>query len=55
LVRLKDVARLELGAQQYNQGCLLDGNPSVALAVYQTPTANALDTADGIRRKLEEL
>jgi multidrug efflux pump len=55
LVRLKDVARLELGAQQYNQGCLLDGNPSVALAVYQTPTANALDTADGIRRKMEEL
>jgi hydrophobe/amphiphile efflux-1 (HAE1) family protein len=55
LVRLRDVARIELGAQQYDQFCLLDGKPSVGLAVFQTPTANALDTADGIRKKMEEL
>ena len=55
MVRLRDVARVELGAQQYDQSCLMDGQPSVGLAVYQTPTANALDTADGIRQKMEEL
>ncbi len=55
LVRLRDVARVELGAQQYDQSCLLNGEPSVGLIVYQTPTANALDTADGIRQKMEEL
>ena len=55
LVRLRDVARPELGAQQYDQSCLLDGKPSVSLAVFQTPTANMLDTADGIRRKMKEL
>ena len=55
LVRLRDVARIELGAQQYDQACTLDGRPSAGLAVFQTPTANALDTADGIRQKMEEL
>ena len=55
LVRLCDVARPELGAQQYDQSCLLNGEPSVALAVFQTPTANMLDTAAGIRRKMLEL
>jgi multidrug efflux pump len=55
VVRLRDVARVELGAQQYDQTCVLDGKPSVGLAVYQTPTANALDTANGIHRKMEEL
>ena len=55
LVQLRDVARLELGAQQYDQACLMDGKPSVGLAVYQMPTANALDTAAGIRQKMDEL
>ncbi|MHB1033951.1 MAG: efflux RND transporter permease subunit [Pirellulales bacterium] len=55
VVRLADVARVELGAQQYDQACLLDGEPAVGLAVFQTPTANALDTAEGIRRKMDEL
>jgi multidrug efflux pump len=55
LVRLCDVARPELGAQQYDQSCLLNGKPSVGLAVFQTPTANMLDTADGVRRKMQEL
>jgi len=34
---------------------LIDGKPSVGLAIFQTPTANMLDTANGIRRKMEEL
>ena len=55
VVRLRDVARIELGAQQYDQSCMTDGRPSSGLAVFQTPTANALDTADGIRAKMEEL
>ncbi|MGD0518744.1 MAG: efflux RND transporter permease subunit, partial [Thermoguttaceae bacterium] len=46
LVRLCDVARIELGAQQYDQACRIDGMPSVGLAIFQTPTANMLDTYD---------
>ena len=55
VVRLRDVARLELGAQQYDQSCTVDGKPSAGLAIFQAPTANALDTAEGIRHKMEEL
>ena len=55
LVRLRDVARVERGAQQYDQSCTLDGKPSVALSVYQLPGSNALETADGVYRKMEEL
>ena len=55
LVRLRDVSSISLGAQQYDQSCLMDGMPSVGLAVYQMPTANALNTAEGIRNKMEEL
>ncbi len=54
-MRLRNVAHVELGAQQYDQSCTVDGRPSAGLAVFQSPTANALDTADGIRRKMEEL
>ena len=42
VVRLRDVARVELGAQQYDQICHLDGQPSVGLAVFQLPGSNAL-------------
>ena len=55
IVRLRDVARVELGAQQYDQSCTLDGQPSVALSIYQLPGSNALDTADGVYAKMEEL
>lgn len=62
-VRLKDVARLDLGAQNSDLDCFLNTiengkvvrYPSVALAVYQLPSANALDTANGIKKKMEEL
>jgi len=55
MVRLRDVARVELGAQQYDQYCTLDGQPSVALAVFQLPDANALETATVIRARMEAL
>jgi multidrug efflux pump subunit AcrB len=55
LVRLRDVARIELGAQQYDQTCTLDGKPSVALSIYQLPGSNALQTALEIREKMEEM
>jgi multidrug efflux pump len=55
IVRLRDVARMELGAQNYNQSCTFDGQPSVGLGVYQLPTTNALDVADAVRAKMEEL
>jgi len=55
LIRLKDVARVELGALAYDQSCTLDGRPSVALSVYQLPGSNALETAKLVKDKMEEL
>ncbi|HEX4130868.1 MAG TPA: efflux RND transporter permease subunit [Pirellulales bacterium] len=55
VVRLRDVARVELGSQQYDQSCTLDGQPSVALSIYQLPGTNALDTARGVYDKMEDL
>ncbi len=55
IVRLRDVARVERGAQQYDQSCALDGRPSVALTIYQLPGSNALDTAKGVYAKMRDL
>jgi multidrug efflux pump len=55
LVRVRDVGRIELGAQGYDQICTLDGQPSVALSVYQLPGSNALKTAAAVEKKMEEL
>src|SRR5207253_9434486 len=55
VVRLRDVARVELGSQQYGQSCTLDGQPSVALSIYQLPGTNALATASGVYDKMKEL
>jgi multidrug efflux pump subunit AcrB len=55
LVRMRDVARIELGALAYDQTCTLDGQPSVALSVYQLPGSNALDVAGRVQAKMEEL
>jgi hydrophobe/amphiphile efflux-1 (HAE1) family protein len=55
IVRLRDVARVERGAQQYDQACTLDGKPSVALTIFQLPGSNALQTAGNVYRKMEEL
>ena len=48
LVRLKDVARVELAAQDYSSNSYLDRDPAVALAIFQRPGSNALATAKGV-------
>jgi multidrug efflux pump len=55
VVRIRDVAKVELGAQGYDQACTLDGRPSVALSVYQRPGSNALATAELVKNKMKEL
>ncbi len=55
VTRLKDVARVELGANTYALRSLLDGKPAVAMQVIQTPGANALDVSSAVRAKMEEL
>ena len=54
---VRDVAeRIELGAQSYDQTCTLDGQPSVALSIYQLPGSNALDTRQARQgAKMKEL
>ena len=55
ILYLKDVARIELGAQNYNVRSALNGKPGVALGVFLQSGANALDTAKSIKLKMEEL
>jgi hydrophobe/amphiphile efflux-1 (HAE1) family protein len=55
VVRLRDVARLERGAQQYDQSCTKDMEPSVALSIYQLPGTNAIKTAKAVYAKMKEL
>jgi multidrug efflux pump subunit AcrB len=55
LVRLKDVARVELGALGYDQTCTMNTKPTVALSIYQLPGSNALEVAGKVRAKMEEL
>ena len=52
---LKDVARIELGAQNYNVASTLDGTPGVAIPIFLQTGANALDTAKNIKLKMDEL
>jgi hydrophobe/amphiphile efflux-1 (HAE1) family protein len=55
LVRIRDIARVELGARTYGHDSILNGDPTVALAVYQAPEANALDTLKEVRAELKRL
>jgi HAE1 family hydrophobic/amphiphilic exporter-1 len=55
LVRLKDVGRLELGAQVYNIRGRMNGKPAAVLALYQLPGSNAIDSAKGVRKLMEEV
>jgi len=55
ILRLKDVARVELGAQNFNFRSRYNGQPSAGFAVYQLPGSNAVAAAEGIRAKMEEL
>lgn len=55
VVRLSDVARIELGAQNYQQLARFGGKPAAIVAVYQTPGSNALAVAKGVKQTMEEL
>ncbi|MBF4989995.1 efflux RND transporter permease subunit [Methylophilus sp. QUAN] len=55
VLRLKDVARIELGAQSYNVASALNGQPGVALPIFLQSGANALETAEAIKAKVNEL
>ncbi len=55
LTHLRDVARLELGAKNYDVNSYLDGEPAMTLAVFQLPGANALATADQVKTEMENL
>ena len=54
IVRVQDVARVELGAQDYSVTGHLDGKPSAIVAIYQLPGSNAVATAAGVRRLFAE-
>src|SRR3954462_6081324 len=53
-LKLKDVARIELGAQTYNLEGRLNGKPAALLAIYQLPGGNAVKTAAAVRKLMEE-
>ncbi len=55
ITRIKDVGRVELGAQTYSQVSKLNGKPSAGVAIFQLPTANALQVADEVDAKMKEL
>ena len=53
-VRVKDIARIELGAQTYNVKGRLNGQPSAIIACYQLPGTNAVKAAQGVRKLMED-
>jgi len=55
LVRIKDVARVELGAQTYSQTSRVNGKPAAVLGLYQLPGSNAIQAVEGVRKLMEEL
>ncbi|CDZ50261.1 efflux RND transporter permease subunit [Neorhizobium galegae] len=55
ITRLRDVARIELGAADYTLRSLLDGQPAVAVAVLQAPGSNAIEIADNVKATMDQL
>jgi multidrug efflux pump len=55
VTRLRDVARIELGASDYALRSLLDNKPAVGIGVFQAPGSNALEIADQVRATMEEI
>ncbi len=55
LVYLKDVARVELGKFNYSGNSFVDGKRASFLIIFQTPTSNAMETADGVMKELDQL
>jgi HAE1 family hydrophobic/amphiphilic exporter-1 len=54
VVRMRDVARMELGSQDYSLSGRINGKPGAIIAVYQLPGSNAVDAARGVRKVMEE-
>jgi multidrug efflux pump len=54
-VRLRDVARVEVGAESYNFSSRLNGKPSAAIGLQLSPTGNALAASEGVKQVMEEL
>jgi HAE1 family hydrophobic/amphiphilic exporter-1 len=55
LTRLRDVARIEMGSQNYSQFFKLDTNAAGGIAIYQLPSANAIDVAKAVRAEMEKI
>jgi multidrug efflux pump len=55
VTRLRDVARLELGASEYSLRSLLDNKPAVAIGIFAAPNSNAIDISDNVRRTMAEV
>src|SRR5690606_27090023 len=55
VVRLKDVARVELAGLDYGVNSYLDRDPAVGLGIFQLPGSNAIETAENIKTTMEEL
>ena len=55
IIRLKDVARVEIGADSYNVVSHFDNSPAVIIALSQTPNSNSLDIMDDVRKEIETL
>ena len=55
VVRVRDVGRTELGTESYDVEAFYNGKPSAAMAIRQAPGANALETANAVKAKLEEM
>ncbi|WP_349969202.1 efflux RND transporter permease subunit [Pseudomonas caspiana] len=55
ITRLRDVARIELGSNQYALRSLLDNQPAVAIPIFQRPGSNAIDISNDVRAKMTEL
>jgi len=55
ILRLKDIARVELGALNYDASNTLDGQPTIGMGVYLQPGANALEVADLVKSRMKDL
>ncbi len=55
IIRVRDVATVELGAQTYGQFCEKDGHPSAGIGIFQLPGANALDVAEAVAELMKKL
>ena len=55
MLRLKDIARIDLGSASYSVVSRLNGKPTAAIAIYQQPGSNSLDVSKGVKEKMQEL